>query len=218
MLSGRRADTTSKMPQKLDQEIISGVAGAVVLVSSVVGLGLPILVGIGAGVGVFFGVRLILSDKNSKILPRMESNVRGMIDEGRDQLNLLRAQSAQPFVPQDIKLRAEKIIGIGEAIMGQIEEKPSKAQGANRFFTYYLDAAVQIVDKYADLAKVEITNDGQEELGQKARHALEMIERAFTKQQKHLMQNDVFDLDNEIALLEQTLKMDGLDVKGKNSG
>ena len=188
------------------------------LVSSVVGLGLPILVGIGAGVGVFFGVRLILSDKNSKILPRMESNVRGMIDEGRDQLNLLRAQSAQPFVPQDIKLRAEKIIGIGEAIMGQIEEKPSKAQGANRFFTYYLDAAVQIVDKYADLAKVEITNDGQEELGQKARHALEMIERAFTKQQKHLMQNDVFDLDNEIALLEQTLKMDGLDVKGKNSG
>ena len=206
------------MPQKLDQEIISGVAGAVVLVSSVVGLGLPILVGIGAGVGVFFGVRLILSDKNSKILPRMESNVRGMIDEGRDQLNLLRAQSAQPFVPQDIKLRAEKIIGIGEAIMGQIEEKPSKAQGANRFFTYYLDAAVQIVDKYADLAKVEITNDGQEELGQKARHALEMIERAFTKQQKHLMQNDVFDLDNEIALLEQTLKMDGLDVKGKNSG
>lgn len=218
MLSGRRADTTSKMPQKLDQEIISGVTGAVVLVSSVVGLGLPILVGIGAGVGVFFGVRLILSDKNSKILPRMESNVRGMIDEGRDQLNLLRAQSAQPFVPQDIKLRAEKIIGIGEAIMGQIEEKPSKAQGANRFFTYYLDAAVQIVDKYADLAKVEITNDGQEELGQKARHALEMIERAFTKQQKHLMQNDVFDLDNEIALLEQTLKMDGLDVKGKNSG
>ena len=206
------------MPQKLDQEIISGVAGAVVLVSSVVGLGLPILVGIGAGVGVFFGVRLILSDKNSKILPRMESNVRGMIDEGREQLNLLRAQSAQPFVPQDIKLRAEKIIGIGEAIMGQIEEKPSKAQGANRFFTYYLDAAVQIVDKYADLAKVEITNDGQEELGQKARHALEMIERAFTKQQKHLMQNDVFDLDNEIALLEQTLKMDGLDVKGKNSG
>ena len=188
------------------------------LVSSVVGLGLPILVGIGAGVGVFFGVRLILSDKNSKILPRMESNVRGMIDEGRDQLNLLRAQSAQPFVPQDIKLRAEKIIGIGEAIMGQIEEKPSKAQGASRFFTYYLDAAVQIVDKYADLAKVEITNDGQEELGQKARHALEMIERAFTKQQKHLMQNDVFDLDNEIALLEQTLKMDGLDVKGKNSG
>ena len=206
------------MPQQLDQEIISGVAGAVVLVSSVVGLGLPILVGIGAGVGVFFGVRLILSDKNSKILPRMESNVRGMIDEGRDQLNLLRAQSAQPFVPQDIKLRAEKIIGIGEAIMGQIEEKPSKAQGANRFFTYYLDAAVQIVDKYADLAKVEITNDGQEELGGKARHALEMIERAFTKQQKHLMQNDVFDLDNEIALLEQTLKMDGLDVKGKNSG
>lgn len=218
MLSGRRADTTSKMPQKFDQEIISGVTGAVVLVSSVVGLGLPILVGIGAGVGVFFGVRLMLSDKNSKILPRMESNVRGMIDEGRDQLNLLRAQSAQPFVPQDIKLRAEKIIGIGEAIMGQIEEKPSKAQGANRFFTYYLDAAVQIVDKYADLAKVEITNDGQEELGQKARHALEMIERAFTKQQKHLMQNDVFDLDNEIALLEQTLKMDGLDVKGKNSG
>ena len=81
------------MPQQLDQEIISGVAGAVVLVSSVVGLGLPILVGIGAGVGVFFGVRLMLSDKNSKILPRMESNVRGMIDEGREQLNLLRAQS-----------------------------------------------------------------------------------------------------------------------------
>lgn len=199
------------MESTVSREVISGVAGAATFAGGLLGLGLPVLLATGASIGVYVGLRLLLAPAAST--QRLEPALRATLDEGRKQLDFLRREIAPDYVTLAVRAKVEHIIQIGENILRLVADKPARAQTANRFFGYYLDAAVQIVDKYTDLASVQTTAAESGDLTRKTERALDLVETAFTKQQRHLMEDDVFDLNNEIALLEQTLKMEGVEVK-----
>jgi 5-bromo-4-chloroindolyl phosphate hydrolysis protein len=94
-----------------------------------------------------------------------------------------------------------------------IQEDPTKLKPSQQFLNYYLDATVNILTKYVDLAGKDVRDAEIQKSLLKVETTLITIKDAFDKQLAKLLSNDAMNLDVEIQVLEQTINSEGL---GKN--
>ena len=95
-------------------------------------------------------------------------------------------------------------------ILEEIKRDPPDLRKSNQFLTYYLDATVRILAKYVELRK---HNNGDPEIAEsvkKVEETFSTIRKAFDNQFTRLLGNEVSDLEVELSLLKNTLKMEGL--------
>ncbi len=112
----------------------------------------------------------------------------------------------------EIKEQVDKIIDVVNRIFDDLKHDPKDVKIARQFLNYYLDSTIKILKKYTELSahsglnssEVSATLDKTEQL-------LNKIYTAFEAQLAKLLEDDAMDLDVEVELLEQTLKMEGLD-------
>lgn len=188
-------------------------AGAGFLVSFIfVGVALPISLIISAlclGAGTQFFRR-------SAALPQVPGSVspeelNAALSEGKRKLDAIRAlgkalDRAPPSVPA-------KIEGIGrtvDKILAEIQRDPDDLKRARQFLSYYLDSTITILEKYRTLTANPVKNEKIADSLARAEAMLDTIGGAFEKQLANLLSNDVMDLDAELALLENTINMEGL--------
>lgn len=107
----------------------------------------------------------------------------------------------------NVKHSIDRITKKARDILKVIEEDPADLQRARKFLKVYLDGAQRVTQKYADTHKKDATT---KELDSNFANVLASIEDTFEKQHEKLKENNQFDLDVQIEVLETQLKQDGI--------
>lgn len=109
-----------------------------------------------------------------------------------------------------IGAKVASIIDLSERIFEDLKRDPRDVKPAKRFLTYYLDATVNILNKYQELAGTGLNTADVRTRMAKVGEILDTLQQAFEQQLNRLLDNDMIDLDSEISVLENTIKMEGL--------
>jgi 5-bromo-4-chloroindolyl phosphate hydrolysis protein len=109
---------------------------------------------------------------------------------------------------QQIKTKAQKLCREGGKIIEYIKKNPHKAVMARRFFNYYLDKANEILTKYHTVVSAEIETERLTALRGKTLSALDSILRGMVLQFSRLISSDVLDIELDLKLLENVIKME----------
>ncbi len=88
-------------------------------------------------------------------------------------------------------------------------ENPEKISMARRFFTYYLDTAAGLLERYTQLQETGLRTPEVTEALRKTAGTFPVLNEVFEKQFTRLMEGELMDVEAEISLLENTLKMEG---------
>jgi hypothetical protein len=107
---------------------------------------------------------------------------------------------------RELEQRLQRIAGQGRAVLELIAARPEERFRARKFLNVYLEGAERVAGRYARTHRVA---RGQE-LEQSFRNVLVEIEQVFATQLERLSEQDVADLDVQIAVLRRQLEREGI--------
>lgn len=136
-------------------------------------------------------------------------SVESIIGDGYQKMEELRGY-AKTIREPSVAAQVLRIGAAGDKIFGYIQKNPGKVRGARRFFTYYLDTACAILGRYGELERQGVKSPEISQSMARAARAVGLLADAVEKQLANLLQNDVFDLETELAALEETMKSEGI--------
>ena len=129
--------------------------------------------------------------------------------EGTSKLETIRSEG-RTIENGAVRRKVEDVTEVAERILKDIENDPKDLRRARQFFTYYLDATINIVKRYADLSRRGSRSEALTQSLAKTESTLDTLKKAYDKQLALLLEDDVMDLDAELELLERTIKLEGL--------
>lgn len=156
----------------------------------------------------FTGAALVFRTKR-RLAAEKPADLDSALFEGKRKLEEIRSIGKRI---RDTEIRA-KIEAIGESvekILAEVKRDPGDLKLARQFLSYYLDATINILNKYTTLSSQKLADSGINASLSRTEEMLDTINQAFGKQLARLLSNDVMDLDTELSLLEQTIRMEGL--------
>ena len=106
----------------------------------------------------------------------------------------------------DFNQQIQRITIKAREIIHMIEEEPKYLNRSRKFLKVYLKGAKQVTESYANTSDIDTAT----ELTQNFSQVLSSIEATFTQQKNELTQNDHFDLDVKIEVLNTQLKQEGI--------
>lgn len=112
-----------------------------------------------------------------------------------------------------VRAKANAVCDAVARIISDVREDPKDLRGARKFLNYYLDASINVVERYVDLRKREVSTEEARSALLRAETSLETIRSAYAHQLQVLLENDVMDLDTELEVLERTIELEGLGRK-----
>ena len=130
------------------------------------------------------------------------------MEEAREDFESIRV-SMDSIEDPELKKESERLHRTAGTILAYLEENPQKIPQARRFIDYYQDTASALLKKYVKLQEKGLRTREAMALMTQTRQAMETLNRAFEKQLEKLMQNELFDMEADIRLLKQTMKMEG---------
>ncbi|MBB5323116.1 5-bromo-4-chloroindolyl phosphate hydrolysis protein [Anoxybacillus tepidamans] len=93
-----------------------------------------------------------------------------------------------------------------EKMIRAVEQHPQKFRIAQSFFIHELDSAVTMIEKYVYLIHQPVRNAEMKEVLRKTEQLLDELIAAAEKRLLEILSDDVFDLQVETKLLEQSLE------------
>lgn len=191
--------------------IATAVSCAVFLLLLAIGWN-PLAAGI-LSVFLYFGLGLLLKPRRrlggidiEKIQGGEE--LQRLIDEAQKDLKQI-GKAARSITNMKTREDAEALEEEGRRILTYLEENPEKIGMARRFFTYYLDTAAGLLERYIQLQETGLHTPEVKEALDRTAGALPVLNQAFEKQFTRFMEGELLDVEAEISLLENTLKMEG---------
>ena len=161
----------------------------------------------------YFGLGLILKPRK-KIGGIDVEKIQGgeelqkLLEEARNDLKQI-SRAAREITNIKAKEDAEALEAGGRRILSYLEENPEKISMARRFFTYYLDTADGLLERYIQLHETGLRTPEVTETLRKTAGTFPVLNEVFEKQFTRLMEGELMDVEAEISLLENTLKMEG---------
>ncbi len=161
----------------------------------------------------YFGLGLILKPRK-KIGGIDVEKIQGgeelqkLLEEARNDLKQI-SRAAREITNIKAKEDAEALEAGGRRILSYLEENPEKISMARRFFTYYLDTAAGLLERYIQLQETGLRTPEVTETLRKTAGTFPVLNEVFEKQFTRLMEGELMDVEAEISLLENTLKMEG---------
>lgn len=132
------------------------------------------------------------------------------IEEGKEKLKGIAGMKDR--IPDgEVKDKVADLCRIGDKIMERLHKEPKDARLIRSFFSYYLDAAYNILTKYLDLTAngTEPVSPDTAEATRKTDSVLDLIRGQFEEALAKLDQDYAYDLDTEIAALERIVAAEG---------
>ncbi|POR04134.1 hypothetical protein AU468_03945 [Alkalispirochaeta sphaeroplastigenens] len=111
---------------------------------------------------------------------------------------------------QRVRAKALAVCDAAARILSEIRQDPQNLRKARKFLDYYLDATITVVERYGGLAQRGLRSPEMDSSLQRAEASLDTIRVAYEKQLLQLVEDDLLDLDVEVRVLEQTIRMEGL--------
>lgn len=109
---------------------------------------------------------------------------------------------------KDISHNANKLYQTGVHILEYLQKNPNKIGTARRFLNYYLNTSADIMEKYMGFLESKNRSPQLNKIYESTDRALVILNEAFEKQFVKLMENEIFDIESDIAVLEKTLEME----------
>ncbi|KJR40883.1 5-bromo-4-chloroindolyl phosphate hydrolysis protein [Candidatus Magnetoovum chiemensis] len=196
-------------------EITIGLISAAAYLLFYVLIDLGLIASIIISVMIFLGLQLLMFKAKKQIEIDLEDRglsydiIQITLKEGKDKVANLQNLGAS-IEKQSVRAKVIEICEIANKILDNIEKNPEDVKSAKKFFSYYLDATITILNKYSEITKHKAKGSNIDTTIDKVESILDTIKEAFEKQHSKLYENDVIDLDTEISVLEQTLKSEGL--------
>lgn len=205
----RNAIEGRDMSQKRQADgLLAGLTGALVFLAFYLVLGTGLVVSLVVGVASWAAGFLLFSRKSPVVLAQ-ETEVKEAVAEGRGRLAEIRALGKALKKPSVVAL-VDQVAEMAERVLTEVETNPKELKQARQFLSYYLDSTLKILTLYVDLGSQNLNDEKIQGSLSRVESLLMTLRDAFENQLKRLLSNDVMDLDTEIALLEQTIKMEGL--------
>ena len=107
---------------------------------------------------------------------------------------------------QELSRFLTNIIKTSRDVINTLVNQPEKIPQARRFLHSYLGATESVIKRYADTH--QLVDD--ETLEKNFKKVLQNIDSVFTEQQQKLLENQVFDLDVDIEVLNTLMEKQGI--------
>ena len=130
------------------------------------------------------------------------------LEEAREDLDSI-GRLMEQVEDETIRAQSRQLHETAASILTYLEKHPEKIKLARRFIDYYQDTASSLLAKYVELEDSGLNTADAASLREKTGQALISLNQAFAGQFQRLMSNELMDMDAEIRLLEQTIKMEG---------
>lgn len=189
--------------------ILSGILGAAAFLGTFIFAGFGFAVSLVIGALFFSGGAFIFRLKRKETADVSLPDLEEALQEGRRKLSEIRVLGKKIQVDETCA-KIDRITVSIERILAEIKRDPADLKRARQFLSYYLDATITIINKYATLSAQSVNDRSIAESLARAERMLDTLDQAFGKQLARLLSNDVMDLDTEISLLEKTIHMEGL--------
>ena len=131
-----------------------------------------------------------------------------LLDEAKKDMKQI-GKAAREITTSKAREDAEAREASGKRILVYLQENPEKIAMARRFFTYYLDTAAGLLERYIQMQETGLRTPEISEAMMKTAQTLPVLNEVFDKQFTKFMEGELMDVDAEISLLENTLKMEG---------
>lgn len=139
----------------------------------------------------------------------LSTSLETKLQQGKGKLDKVRRVTAQ-IKEQEAKQGFREIVRTSENILALIRTRPGEVSKARQFLGYYLDALVRIAEEYASLSQQATPSEDVAHSLERTRQLLKTVQRAFARIQERLMEKDLLQLDTEISVLENVLRMEEL--------
>jgi 5-bromo-4-chloroindolyl phosphate hydrolysis protein len=164
-----------------------------------------------AAAGYAAAIFLVFPTKTEKKAPELADVVRDVLKEGERQLKLMRAL-AYKVSNNAMRLKIEEMCSIGGQIFATVQKKPQNVRAVQQFSAYYLETTINILTKYIDLSGNKSYSPQIQATVQKVEATLDNVQRAFEKELESLVRDEMLDLDTDMAILKETLELEGLEA------
>lgn len=135
-------------------------------------------------------------------------HLREKLEEARADLKSIE-RSMTKIRDLELKEESERLHRTAGNILKYLEENPGKIPQARQFIDYYQDTASQLLKKYVDLQNTDLNTEGTRRLRVQTEEAIRTLNEAFENQFQKLMSEELLDMEAELQLLRQTMKMEG---------
>ena len=160
---------------------------------------------------IYIGSSLLFAPNNKLVLlgikdSNKQKEYMDLLDNGYEnyeKISKLRNQLTKP----EIKTKCTLIVNQIAKILKYLEKHPNKIGQNKKFFTYYLEAILKIINSYNDISTQNVHTKEIEEVMEKTEKSLTLINKSLEEQFSKMLQNDALDLDTEIDLLNNSINM-----------
>ncbi len=196
------------------RQVICGLAAALVVFFALgFGLDWPYWIAGLLAVGTYVGVFLISKPRLKIGHIRVDSlpdgdALKALMLDAKNDMDMIQA-TTKKITHLPIRQQSEQLYATGLNILSYLEKNPDKIPLARRFFGYYLDTAVGILQKYLPFQESGLRTEEVRRVTQSTERAMPILNRAFERQFSNLMQNDVMDIESDIKVLEMNLRSEG---------
>ena len=160
---------------------------------------------------IYIGSSLLFAPNNKLVLlgikdSNKQKEYMDLLDNGYEnyeKITKIRNQLTKP----EIKAKCTLIVNQIAKILKYLEKHPNKIGQNKKFFTYYLEAILKIINSYNDISTQNVHTKEIEEVMEKTEKSLTLINKSLEEQFSKMLQNDALDLDTEIDLLNNSINM-----------
>ncbi|MGN0245589.1 MAG: 5-bromo-4-chloroindolyl phosphate hydrolysis family protein [Lachnospiraceae bacterium] len=200
--------------KELMVSLIAGIVAGGVFLGLLFLLKWNLLIDILLAFGIFVSISLIAKPRNRIGKICVENIINGeelhrRLEEAMEDFASIE-NSFKKIEDESVKEQVKSLKATAEKIIAYLEEHPEKITQARQFIDYYQETASSLLSKYVELQNSQIGTQEVLRLKENTSHALEKLNFAFEMQFQRLMKNEMLDMDAEIRLLDQTIKMESI--------
>ena len=143
-------------------------------------------------------------DLNSEALcPYLQSRLG---EAGEDYRRMVKA--AGKIRDANMRERCAGLLRTAESILKYLEENPQKVTAARRYIDYYQETAANVLENYTELQETGLNTAEVRRLKKSTEETVEVLQEAFSLQFEKLMQDELMDLETDLKLLQENLKLE----------
>lgn len=195
------------------RSIFCGLAAGALFLGLLLGLDWNFLMAALLAAGLFEGLYLIT--KPQKIPGKIPLDMRPdgaylekRLEEAREDFESIR-RSLEKIQDRGLWEESKRLYDTSSNILAYLEKNPDKISMAGRFIDYYQDTASSLLKKYVELQNSGLDTSETRNLKENTKKAICMLNKAFEQQFQRMMRNGLMDMDVEIQMIENMMKMEG---------
>jgi len=150
--------------------------------------------------------------QSSPVAKDEDNEFRKVINQGYQYIQNLK-QLRLSVQDENIVDQIVRLETISQQVVEFIEANPKQVAKLNKFLDYYFPTSLKFLESYISLSNKPVKGENVIATLDKIAQGLLNIEKAFEQLLNNLYEDKVMDMDSELALLQQSMAIEGLGLE-----